>query len=235
MFEQAFRWELAHGLCIGVALPRTHAKPPDDVAARLHPAEREYAATLSKALRDAFIGGRLALREALSELGAPDGPILRGETGEPLLPSRFTGSISHKSHLAVAVADLDTGWRLGADLEMFKRNAEKIARRVLTETELRQVDHVPTAAGRSLETLIRFSMKESVYKAVNSHVGQNLKFKDLSLTLRGSVAVGEDTSGFAHVRIHAPWDDKLRAVEAHYLIRGEWILTTAKAKFFCDE
>ena len=71
----------------------------------LHPLEWDLARGMSGERRDEFIGGRLALRRALSHLpSAHQHPLLPCAAGAPILPAGVTGSISHKAGLVVAIA-----------------------------------------------------------------------------------------------------------------------------------
>src|SRR5262249_32801524 len=95
-FAVVQRWQLPHGLAVAVALPR----PTDDVAAevleRLHPEERRWASDQPPRRRVTWVGGRLALRAALRELGAEAGPLFATDRGAPLLPDGLSGSVTHK-------------------------------------------------------------------------------------------------------------------------------------------
>jgi 4'-phosphopantetheinyl transferase EntD len=85
--------------------------PPPSPKLGLHPLEWDLARGMSGERRNEFIGGRLALRRALSHLrsapaaaGCSQHPLLSCAAGAPILPAGVTGSISHKAGLAVAIA-----------------------------------------------------------------------------------------------------------------------------------
>jgi 4'-phosphopantetheinyl transferase EntD len=126
----AFRLDLPHGRCVGVAIPEgPHPYPlpasrgegkqgavgggrvgtasaalDPDLLAALDPQERAHLATLGPAAQHSFAAGRAALRAALADLNLPLAPILPGPRGAPQLPPGAAGSISHKPRLAVALA-----------------------------------------------------------------------------------------------------------------------------------
>lgn len=164
----------AHGLLRAV---RFTDDPPAEVIARLAPAEQAFAAELPPLRRGPWIGGRLALAAALGELGAPRTPLLATARGAPLLPEGFVGSVSHKPGIAIAMAARDDGAGLGADVEALAPGKVDVSRRILTTAELAAVDALPEEA-RWREVLLRFSMKESIYKAIDPFVRRYVGFKE---------------------------------------------------------
>ena len=182
-FEVAFVRALPHGLCVGIALPEEDAGSGAALG-RLLPAERAHAEALAPARRTTFVGGRLALREALvrARLEAP--AVLPDARGAPILPPGIAGSISHKRTLAVALVARGEA-TLGVDVELFDRLPRvDIARHVLADDELAEVTDVR-------QLLVRFSIKEALYKAIDPHVHRYVGFKEVSVrpSPDGQVAV----------------------------------------------
>ncbi len=181
-FEVAFVRALPHGLCVGIALPE------DDAASgaaldRLLPAERAHAGSLAPARRTTFVGGRLALREALGRAGLDAPAVLPDDRGAPRLPAGIAGSISHKRALAVALVGAGDA-TLGVDVELFDRLPRAdIARHVLTEDERPEVTDVR-------ELLVRFSIKEAIYKAIDPHVRRFVGFQEVAVRPRPDGSVG---------------------------------------------
>ena len=108
-FPVRFQRELPAGVCVAVSLPEGDgfAMPP-----ALHPDEAAFVFASPAPRRASFIGGRVALRTAMTALGADAGqlgdaspalPILSTPRGAPALPSGYVGSVSHKRELAVAI------------------------------------------------------------------------------------------------------------------------------------
>src|ERR1019366_2535368 len=126
------------------------------------PEEREAAAALGPVRRRAWVGGRVALREALARIGKTAPPILADERGAPRLPSGLAGSISHKEHVAVAlVATEETGTaaKVGVDVEIDAPRARDIAAKVLRVEELADLGGMG-ADEKARAVLLRFSAKE---------------------------------------------------------------------------
>lgn len=183
-FALAFRRELPFGTASAVHLPST-----DDFTfpEELHPDEAQHAARLPAARRATFVGGRLALRDALAAAGVSrserSGAILATPRGAPRLPSGLLGSISHKHRLAVALAaraDPREAATLGIDVEIRGGLRQDIARRILTDEELAALGD----RGRpdwDDQVLWHFAAKEAIYKALDPWVGRLIGFREVSL------------------------------------------------------
>lgn len=195
-----FSSNVPHGLCIGVDLP---ADP-----ARLHPEERAFAETLQPLRRETWIGGRVALREALARMGGPEGPILATDRRAPRMPAGFVGSISHKSSIAVALVDRDRGWTIGVDVE--EPGAAEIGPRILTAKEQTEVRDRPE------EILVRFSLKEALYKALDPWVKRYVGYTEVEVRPR--------PDGSADVR----WGFECPLHAETWWSIGPCILTTAR-------
>jgi 4'-phosphopantetheinyl transferase EntD len=187
----AFARTVPFGRLVGVALPAAD----DDagvaaLALALAPEEAAHARGLARPRRATFVGGRVALRAALAELGldaeaaGPVGPILPTPRGAPALPGGVAGSIAHKPALAVALAARAAdGVTLGVDLEVDLPPRFDIAPRVLTEAERARVDALPTPA-RARAVLRAFAAKEAVYKAIDPWLGRYVGFRELEVDER---------------------------------------------------
>jgi 4'-phosphopantetheinyl transferase EntD len=174
------------------------------VCARLHTDEAERAAGLPPARRVAFIAGRLALRAAARRAGlAPLPAVLSDERGAPTLPDGLAGSISHKPGRAVAIA-ARSPWRLGIDLEPDRASRHPIERRVLTDAERAEVEALPERE-RGREVILRFTLKEAIYKAVDPFVRRWVGFSEVAVAPRVDGSVEIVAPGFAHLEIQAEW------------------------------
>ncbi|KAG7343967.1 phosphopantetheinyl transferase [Nitzschia inconspicua] len=168
-----------------------------------HPEEIRYGATLRQS-RTSFWLGRLALRIAL---GFPDYPILRDSFGRPQFSSSdlvrgdgastsMVGSISHKQDRGVALvssttlssasSDNDDNLILagvGVDLELTSRpeGKQSIAKRVLTESERTTLGNL-SGVSEEEEILLRFSLKEAIYKAAHPILCQYVGFQEAEVT-----------------------------------------------------
>jgi enterobactin synthetase component D len=168
-----FRLDLPHGRCVGVEITAI-----DELALTLRLPEQRYAAGLGEARRGSWIAGRVALRAALEDLGVETGPILATARGAPLMPDGLLGSISHKKEVAVGLAARREGEiELGVDLEKDAPLRIDIARRVLTEQEMKELEQL-SPERRHSEVLLRLSCKESIYKAVDPFVRRYVGFQE---------------------------------------------------------
>jgi 4'-phosphopantetheinyl transferase EntD len=176
-FQPAFRGALPLGILSGIHLPPTPDPVPEEVMARLHPKERELAQTYSGFKQVQWVGGRLAARLAMEELGPAGDPVLVGERGEPLFPPGISASVSHKKDLAVALACRQINGTLGIDLETPGKARKGIANRVLTPVELAEVEALPESR-QWLGVMLRFSLKEALYKALHPHLYRYVAFEE---------------------------------------------------------
>jgi phosphopantetheine--protein transferase-like protein len=175
----AFRFDLPHGRCVGVAIP---AAIDEASLQALLPEECAFAASLGEARRPTWVAGRIALRAALGDIGIEAGPILATDRGAPLLPTLAVGSISHKRTLAVALA-APAGAPVGIDLELIAPLRVDIARRVLTPEELASLAALAPDM-REREVLLRLSCKEAIYKALDPFVRRYVAFAEVAVDPR---------------------------------------------------
>lgn len=164
-----------------------------------HEDEIMYAMTnLKKASRTSFWLGRLALRTAL---GFPNYPILKDEYGRPKLYrgsniKEMLASISHKQDRGVALVAASTTMDeddhnnlilagIGVDLELTSRPGRpSIAKRILTPSERNALgkNKLPNVNSKDEEVLLRFSLKEAIYKAAHPLLNQYVGFQEAEVT-----------------------------------------------------
>jgi 4'-phosphopantetheinyl transferase EntD len=173
---------LDHGLCAGASIP---AVP--DLCGHfygLHTEELAHMCSLPARRAASWGAGRLALREAASRAGLLlDRPVFSTPRGAPSIPLAFSASISHKQSgdqvHAVAIV-CDGRWSVGVDLEIVEPSRRSIEKVVLTRGEIMEMEALPGDT-RWFETLLRFSIKESIYKAIDPFVGRYVDYLDLSV------------------------------------------------------
>jgi 4'-phosphopantetheinyl transferase EntD len=196
--------------------------------ALLHPYEWTMAATMSRARRPTFVAGRIALRAA-ALAAAPSvvvPPLLVDHRGAPQLPRGVLGSISHKRTRAIAIALAGTHGFVGIDLETrpHARDAHRpsIAPRILTAREQDQIHALDPLAHREA-TLLRFALKEAIYKAIDPLVQRYVGFTEVELDVHddGAVDVHLMLPEFAHV---AP------AVHAQWFAEDAWLVALARCR-----
>lgn len=179
-FQTAFRVALPFGLLAGVHLPGNGEPVPPLALARLHPDERDYARTLGGYRQVQFVGGRLALGELLGEMGMRRQGVLPNSHGAPEVAPGFVASVSHKHDLAVAIVARGHGVGVGVDIEDTDRARPGVAARVLRAEELRFVESLPVER-QWIETAVRFSVKESVYKALHPFLQRYIGFGEVAV------------------------------------------------------
>lgn len=198
--DVAFRTDLPHGRCVGVRVP-PEAEPESLRAlaiglTSLADEERAFLETLPPARKPSWLAGRIALHEALRDLGLDRGPILSSTCGAPELPDGAVGSISHKHTLAVALAARKCdGIHLGIDIEPvppseLPARRSDISGRVMTPDELATLAAIPEPLRRR-RVVLHFSIKEALYKAISPLVGRYVSFREATVLPGndGSVAV----------------------------------------------
>ncbi len=212
----------------------------------LHPDEATLAAELPEPRRASFIAGRLALRAALAAAvpSLSHAPLLRTPRGGPLVPSGAMGSISHKRTHAIALAApcekarvgdgamTGTGQRhVGSDLEQRPSpsgtrigKSHGLALRILTSRE-RSVLAALTPLAHLDATILRFALKEAVYKAIDPYVQRYVRFTEVELDVE-AVSESSPTAGIAHVTLLLPERPAL-TVHAAWQLDDDWIIATA--------
>jgi enterobactin synthetase component D len=219
-FAVAFERSWPCGLCVGVSFPEDSSAITPSVTARLHPDEANHAATLHPRRQTARIAGRLALRAALAGLGAPPDPLLPDDRGAPRVPAGMVGSISHKRSLAVGLASRECGWTVGVDVEQRQMGRQDITGRVLTEAECAGLGGLDAEA-RGRAVMLRFSLKESIYKAIDPHVRRYVGFHEVDLVVL--------PDGRALVDAHLVRAERLE-VEGWWSVAQDHVLTAARAR-----
>lgn len=194
----------------------------------LHAHERELVRTMAPQRRATFAAGRQALRAAIAAVAPShaDHPLLQTLRGAPQLPPGITGSISHKRTRAVAIAAPSSGELVGVDLEARPNAADagklSISDRILTSAERDAIAHLDALAHREA-TLIRFAIKEAIYKAIDPYVQRYVRFTEVELDVR--------TDGTALARLMLPElpDDEV-TVESHWRLDDTWIIAMARSR-----
>jgi 4'-phosphopantetheinyl transferase EntD len=152
---------------------------------QLSPAERELTVRMGPRRIASFVGGRVALRRALDRVGAPAAPLLATGRGGPTLPAGFSGSISHKDDVAVAIAARAAAdEHVGVDLELDAPLRVDIGRRVLRDEEQA---HLAVLEPSERDRFVRetFAVKEAIYKAIDPVVRRYVAFQEVALELDG--------------------------------------------------
>lgn len=134
--------------------------------------------------KESFYLGRLAAHRALIQAGfSAYWVISSGLKGEPIWPKGLLGSISHTEELALAVVTANKNiLALGIDLELQKRKIPlKLKERICSKSEIAWCE----LEQENLRTLIIFSAKESIYKALYPLCNKFFGFKAVELSPLG--------------------------------------------------
>lgn len=220
-YTVAFHHATPHGVLAAVRLPSEPDPVPEPVLARLHAPEADLARTFRKFRQVQFVGGRLAMAEVLRLLEVGPAAVLPDARGTPVLPAGWTGSVSHKRDLAVAMAARSDHGTLGVDLEDYGPSRLGIAERILRDEELERIRALPPDR-QWIALLLRFSIKESVYKALDPWVRRYVGFKEAS--------VAPDLEGGARVDLHLARGEGPFAVEARYDWLHGRLITSARIR-----
>lgn len=206
----AFHHASPHGVLSAVHIPDSPDPVPEVVLAQLPPAEAAFAREQRGYRQVSYVGGRLALRHAAAQLGFQVPPILTDARSRPVLPSTLSGSISHKRDLAIGMVSSASLGTLGVDLEDYAPHRPAIASHVLTEAEQAQIAELPDSR-RWIALLVRFSIKESIYKALDPYVNRYVGFHEAE--------VDPDLQGAARVALRLANGEGPFTVDARY----EWL------------
>jgi 4'-phosphopantetheinyl transferase EntD len=129
------------------------------------------------------------------------------------------GSISHKDTVAVGLAARARGDAIGVDVEIDRAPRTDIGRMILRDEERAEVDVLPPEE-RPLETLLRFSAKEALYKALDRYVARYVGFKEARVTPRAD--------GTARVELFLTKEEGPFDVEARWQRIDGLVLTTVR-------
>jgi 4'-phosphopantetheinyl transferase EntD len=209
----------AHGSVVGVRLPPREQAWSDTALGELADEERAHLSALPELRRVDWGGGRIALRRACATVGVAVGPILPNARGAPSLPAEVRGSVSHKQHIAVALATRDAGGHVGVDVEVDGPTRVDVARHVLTPDETRRYTGLSgDERGRTVTRV--FSVKEAIYKALDPFVQRYVGFHEVEVEL------GPD--GTAQVLPRLTRGEGPFAIAATWWTRDGYILATAR-------
>jgi len=140
-------------------------------------------------------------------------------SSESLLPD--TADYYHFDEQLQALAD-QVSQGIGVDLECAEGNDQKLLRRVLTPTELHDVDpfqgSIPTIC-----IVAHFAVKEAIYKSLGPDEQLDVDFEDIELALPPLSTLNSLAWLQIAVRLHGrPLDGRVALIVDH-----EWVLAVA--------
>jgi len=166
--------------------------------------------------------------ELLPYVSRLDPSILKDQYGRPQIPTGFIGSISHKKNMGVAlVSSVDDDCSLpptkgvGVDIEQTFSRRKDIAKKVLTEWEIENLGKIEGVT-RDEEVLLRFSLKECVYKAMHPLICQWVGFQEAEITPH------DDGTATIKLNLKSGAQTQFQHVKAHWRrIGGDYFLTSS--------
>ncbi len=218
-YNIAFQYATPHGVFTAIHIPDTPDPVPAEVLDKLPREEAAFAETLRAYRQVSFVGGRIALRHAAAQLSIDPPPILPDARGAPVLPKSISGIISHKRTMAVGMVGQARNGTLGVDLEDYAPARLSIAPSVLTPGELSIVEALPEDR-RWIALLTRFSIKESIYKAIDPYVQRYVGFHEAIVT--------PDLEGGAQVTLQLKGGEGPFHVDARYQWLHGRLLTSVR-------
>jgi|AntRauTorckE5430_2_1112549.scaffolds.fasta_scaffold09738_1 4'-phosphopantetheinyl transferase EntD len=168
----------------------------------------------------------------LPNVSTDDQSILKDEHGRPQVPHGFIGSISHKQTTGVALISTlppgkDNGNMasptigVGVDIEQSFSRRRNIATKILTPNELEDLGMLDSVT-RDEEVLLRFSLKESVYKAMHPLVCQFVGFQE------AEIKPHNDGTATVTLNLKSGKHERFQEVKAHWRrIEGDYFLTSS--------
>jgi 4'-phosphopantetheinyl transferase EntD len=174
--------------------------------------------------RDEFTTVRYCARVALSELGIPPVPILKGEKGEPRWPDGVVGSLTHcKGFRGAAVGHQGRVRSVGIDAEPHDVLPHGVLDAITLPAERSEIADLPT--GLHWDRIL-FCAKEATYKAWFPLTHRWLGFEDAHISL--TVDDGGTTGGFESrilIDPHAESGPPLEFLSGRWNVRNGLALT----------
>ncbi|MCK6507398.1 4'-phosphopantetheinyl transferase superfamily protein [Myxococcota bacterium] len=223
-FDVCLRDAQPHGVLVGVALPVDPEPVPELVLARLLPAEQEHARALRGFKQVQWVGGRLAAQRAVRMLGLEPQALMSDGHGAPAVAPHqgLSLSIAHKRDMAVALVARARNGAVGVDLEDLSPPRMRVAERVLTPDELAVVQALPEER-QWTAVVVRFSLKEAVYKALAPTLRRYIDFQEAEVLPM--------PDGCARVHLRLARGEPAPRVEARYSWLPGRVLSTVRARW----
>lgn len=146
-------------------------------------AEERFVKNALDKRRSEFAAGRYCARTALETAGTTNQAILKAQSGCPIWPDGFVGSISHTDRFATALIAPTVHYAgLGIDIEHNSALKSELHSFVLTPLEKNKLLTQPTVKNTP-RCKLSFVIKETIYKAVFPFVRCFFDFQQAVLTI----------------------------------------------------
>ncbi len=147
-----------------------------------------------------FLAARLCARQALQrQTGHAQVPTQQADTRIPVWPMHSCGSMTHSHARCAAIVGLQSKWHsLGLDLERLIpiARAQRLAKTILTQAEYTAYCRLDPAQ-QAWHLTLAFSLKESLFKALNPLTGMYFGFHDAQI-----IDTERHTTGHARLRLN---------------------------------
>ena len=213
---------MAHGVVAAVHLPEPSDEHPDAFLQQLHTDEQHHARQLKGKRQIEWVGGRIAARVAAQTLGIDLPPLLPDGYGAPVSPPALTVSIAHKDRMAMALVARKVHGLVGIDFEVIGRDRSDIAAKVLNPFEMAEVNGL-TAERRWTAVLLRFSIKEALYKALAPRLKRYIGFEEAQ--------VSKLANGSAQVDLNLKEGEPPSHAEVKYEWMADGLVATARVRW----
>ncbi len=178
--------------------------PADADPALLLPDEARSVERAVEKRRREFAAGRLLARELFAQMTSNEAvrsaSLLNDANRVPVWPAGIVGSITHcRSLCAVATTHAAHSAGIGLDVEPAEPMNEELEQYVMRDAEYARLDVLPQEV-RTLGSLLVFSIKEAVYKAIYPIRRRFLEFHEVEIMALGiapEIDVGYRVSGIA--------------------------------------
>ena len=137
----------------------------------------------SSSRQAAYLAGRLCASDALDHAGSTERHVARDRNGAPIWPAGYRGSITHAgTHAGAVVTQAETCREVGLDFEDIGNPdaAAEIADLILTDRDRHTISEI-AAFDTATATILIFSLKESLYKAIYPMLEVDAGFEDAEL------------------------------------------------------
>jgi len=169
-----------------------------------------------------WVGGRLAARLAASALSCDLTALLTDDFGAPTAPKSLSVSISHKNGLAIALVAKRSNGAVGVDLEVPGRDRAHIASKVLLPSEEADIEGLGEDR-RWNAVLLRFALKEAVYKALAPRARRYIGFEEAEIS--------QVSNGQAEIRLLLKSGPKPKEIDARYDWMPEGLVTSVRVRW----
>ena len=185
----------------------------------LHPEEQGLVSQAVDKRKGEFGDARWCAHQVLRELGVPPGEaILKGDSGMPLWPRGYTGSLTHTEGLRAAVAAPRTHVRsMGLDVEPAEPLPEGVIDQIARAPERHRFD-LMKSDGQEWAGRLLFCAKEATYKCWFPMTRRWLGFEDAEIDIRS------DGTFIAYILVRPT---PVPFFEGRWAVRGNFVIASA--------